>query len=44
METKIKEKVVRPCMFEFHEVENIYITGWILDFYYKIKIKKNYQI
>ena len=25
----------------FHEVENIYITGWILDFYNKEKIKKD---
>ena len=40
METKIKEKQTRACMFDFYEVENIYITGWILDFYNKRKIKK----
>ena len=40
METKIKEKQSRPCMFEIREVENIYIRGWILNFYNKIKIKK----
>ena len=41
METKIKEKVQRPCMFDFHEVENEYITGWILDFFNSLKIKKS---
>ena len=40
METKIKEKEVSPCKFEFREVENIYITGWILDFYNRHEIKK----
>jgi len=40
METKIKEIKQRQCMFDFHEVENIYITGWILDFYNEIKIKQ----
>ena len=40
METKIKEKHSRPCMFEIRGVENIYIRGWILDFYNEIKIKK----
>ena len=42
METKIKEKVMKPCMFDFHIVENEYITGWILDFYNRYEIKKNY--
>ena len=41
METKIKEKVTRPCMFDFHEVEYEYITGWILDFFNYCKIKKS---
>ena len=43
METTIKEKVRNPCQFDsdFHEVKNIYITGWILDFYNKTKIKKD---
>ena len=42
METKIKEKKINPCIFDsvFHEVENIYITGWILDFYNEKKIKE----
>ena len=40
METKIKEKEASPCKFEFREVENIYITGWILDFYNRHEIKK----
>ena len=41
METKIKEKEYNPCIFDsFHEVENFYITGWILNFYNKMKIKK----
>ena len=41
METKIKEKNIRKCIFDFSIVENIYINGWILDFYdkYEIKIK-----
>jgi hypothetical protein len=43
METKIKEEISNPCIFppHFHEVENIYITGWILDFYNKEKIEKD---
>ena len=43
METTIKEKVRNPCQFDsdFHEVKNIYITGWILDFYNKKKIEKD---
>ena len=42
METKIKEKERNPCIFgwDFYEVKNIYITGWILDFYNKKKLKK----
>jgi len=42
METKIKEKYRNPCIFDsdFHEIENIYITGWILDFYNEKKIKE----
>ena len=40
METKIKEKEVKPCMFDFHVVENNYIIGWILDFYNRYKIKE----
>ena len=43
METKIKEKKSSPCKFppKYYEVENIYITGWILDFYNERKIKKD---
>ena len=43
METKIKEEISSPCIFppHFYEVENIYITGWILDFYNERKIKKD---
>ena len=40
METKIKEKEEIPCRFDFSVVENIYITGWILDFYNSYRIKK----
>jgi hypothetical protein len=34
METTIKEKIRNPCEIDsdFHEIKNIYITGWILDF------------
>ena len=42
METKIKEKRMRKCIFEKNpeEVENIYITGWILHFYNEYRIKE----
>ena len=42
METKIKEKRMRKCLFEKNpeEVENIYITGWILHFYNEYRIKE----
>ena len=43
METKIKEEKRSACIFppRIYEVENIYITGWILDFYNETKIKKD---
>ena len=42
MEKKIKEKEPILCRFSFREVENIYITGWILDFYNRMRIKKEH--
>ena len=28
---------MNPCLFHSYEIENIYITGWILDFYCETK-------